>query len=390
MITIHATKKLLTKLKIAPETEAAAKDGRLGAWYADLRVVNRRLVVFALNERTLLCVIVPYASLKSDPAAAVAAALRPVLEAVGVPNDVIGTELAAFNAVSFTTTASRVMLGRLRHAIDDAEYQLFRGEALDTVAVRMSSFMYSAGKGQPSMAYLFPYDLVGSTLDIETHSPMPFERSMSIPVPSPPIQQREPVAKRSAHEVDTLILRISLDGIRPEIWRTVMVPANITLRRLHDVIQAAMGWDDSHLHLFTINGTPYGDRQVFDDMPQMKDEKFVNIGSLGLAPGSTFSYEYDMGDGWRHTISVVGTDSVSPDATYRVIDGANAVPPEDIGGTYGYARFVLAMMDPKHEDHDEVLQWYGRPFDHTMFDLRAAQRFLFVLVHTGAGYPWRS
>ncbi len=241
MITIHATKKLLTKLKIAPATEATATDGRLGAWYADLRVVNRRHIVFALNERTLLCVIVPYVSFKSDPAAAMAAALRPVLEAVGVPNGVIDAELAAFNAVSFTTTASRVMLGRLRLAIDDSEYQLFRGEALDTVAIRMSSFLYSAGKGQPSSAYLSPYDLVGSTLGVATRSPMTSDLSMPLPSPPTPIMQSEPVAKRAAHEVDTLVLRISLDGIRPEIWRTVMVPANITLRRLHDVIQAAMG-----------------------------------------------------------------------------------------------------------------------------------------------------
>jgi len=390
MITIHATRKLLSKLKLVPVTEVVGTDGRLGPWYADVRIINRRHVIYALNERTLLCVIVPYALFKANPAASISAALRPVLEAVGVPNDVIESELAAFDAISFTTTSSRVMLGRLNIAISNSEDRLVEGEAFDSVAIRMSTFLYSPGKGQPSADYLSPYELAGSTLGVPTRSPRPSTLTELFQGALPMIDQNKSVAKRTSNEIETLILRITLDGIRPEIWRTVMVPVKITLRRLHDVIQAAMGWDDSHLHLFTINGTSYGDLQVFDDMPQMKDEKFVNIGSLSLAPGNTFTYEYDMGDGWRHTISVVERTTVSNDETYRVIDGANAVPPEDVGGTYGYARFVLAMMDPKHEEHDELLQWYGRPFDHTMFDLRAAQRLLFVLVHSGAGYPWRS
>lgn len=43
-------------------------------------------------------------------------------------------------------------------------------------------------------------------------------------------------------------LRIDLKGIKPPVWRRVLVPYNITLGKLHDVIQAAMGWTDSHLH----------------------------------------------------------------------------------------------------------------------------------------------
>ncbi|RPI67670.1 MAG: plasmid pRiA4b ORF-3 family protein [Ignavibacteriae bacterium] len=206
------------------------------------------------------------------------------------------------------------------------------------------------------------------------------------------IPQRIKPEPRRPPLIDTLFLRIELDGIRPVIWRTVMVPVNITLRRLHDVIQAAMGWDDCHLHTFKVRGREYGDRTVFlDDLgpTPMKEERSVTLQSLGLAPLDTFAYEYDMGDSWEHTITVVGTDRVERDMEFQIIDGDNACPPEDVGGVHGYAWFVHSMMDPQHEDHEQVMEWYGRRFDHTMYDLRGARRLLSVIVLSGAGYPWR-
>lgn len=389
MITIHATKKLLDKLKVLPVKDAAVNSGRLGPWYADVRVVNRKYLVYALNEQSLLCVVVPLMSFKADAAGSIRTALRPVLEAIGLPDAVIIAELSAIDTATFTKTISRVTLGRLNSAVDISEALIYGGKTLDAVCIRLAAHLYSAGKGHSSSEYLWPYQIVGSLLGHPTRSPMriaspPIEHLTSIAVDqSRPVIEPQPILK------DRLILRIVLDGIRPEIWRMIMVPDTITLRRLHDVIQAAMGWDESHLHLFKINGKEYGDREMFDDSPEMKDERFTSLQSMHLTEGNTFTYVYDMGGDWSHTITVVDYAAVEIDETLHILDGANAVPPEDVGGVPGYARFVLAMMDPKHEDHEECMQWYGRPFDHTMFDLRGAIRLLSVLEYTGAGYPWK-
>ncbi|WP_264165922.1 plasmid pRiA4b ORF-3 family protein [Burkholderia sp. AU30280] len=53
-------------------------------------------------------------------------------------------------------------------------------------------------------------------------------------------------------------MKIALSRIKPSIWRRVVVPETITLAKLHRVIQAPLGWTDSHLHEFEIAGERYG------------------------------------------------------------------------------------------------------------------------------------
>jgi hypothetical protein len=49
-------------------------------------------------------------------------------------------------------------------------------------------------------------------------------------------------------------LKITLKDSKPPIWRRVEVADDITLAKLHQIIQAAMGWTNSHLHMFTGGG----------------------------------------------------------------------------------------------------------------------------------------
>jgi hypothetical protein len=74
--------------------------------------------------------------------------------------------------------------------------------------------------------------------------------------------KRAPASPPSIHQ-----LKVTLKGIRPPIWRRIQVRSTITLAELHDVIQATMGWYDSHLHEFRVGGTTYGDPAVFQDDP---------------------------------------------------------------------------------------------------------------------------
>jgi len=173
------------------------------------------------------------------------------------------------------------------------------------------------------------------------------------------------------------LLHVELRDIAPAIWRRLQVPGSITLPRLHRVLQVTMGWTDCHLHRFTIGGQRYG--IPFDDWPDesLHDERRVTLaGSLG-AVVTDFSYEYDFGDGWLHAVQVEGTQPIDDTATgVLCTGGANACPPEDVGGPPGYFEFLQAIRDPMHPEHHELLEWCGGAFDPTGFDLNGVNASL--------------
>ena len=175
-------------------------------------------------------------------------------------------------------------------------------------------------------------------------------------------------------------LRISLDRSDPEIWREVVVPSGLSLGELHTVIQVAMGWADCHLHHFHIDGQRYKELGDFDDdwgQPGV-DENVARLTEVA-GPRKRFSYEYDFGDSWRHTIKVVSVSPIgdAPDAEIPVCTGgARACPPEDVGGVRGYVRSVAAVADPEDDEHDSYMEWLGQDFDPERFDIAAVNAVL--------------
>lgn len=132
-------------------------------------------------------------------------------------------------------------------------------------------------------------------------------------------------------------LRIQLEETAPVVWRRLLVPGSIRLPKLHDIFQAAMGWTNSHLHSFRIGESLYG--MQFDDYPDEEiDEKTVTV--LQAVRGHRrFVYEYDFGDSWQHAVVVEEMLKAPNGLKYAVcIDGQNACPPEDCGGTHGCRR----------------------------------------------------
>jgi Plasmid pRiA4b ORF-3-like protein len=171
-----------------------------------------------------------------------------------------------------------------------------------------------------------------------------------------------PTTAETVHQLD-----VTLDDIEPRIWRRIEVPSSITLAGLHDVIQGAMGWQGYHLHQFEIGDTVYG---VDDgEGPEVVDESRTRLGDV--APeGTVFTYEYDFGDSWAHSIEVSQVTAPAPATTYpRCVAGERACPPEDCGGPWGYTELVDALADPRHEQHEELLEWVGDSFDPAEFDL---------------------
>lgn len=174
-----------------------------------------------------------------------------------------------------------------------------------------------------------------------------------------------------------LEVRIELARIKPTIWRTVLLPETITLPKLHKVIQAVMGWEDYHLHAFEIAGERYGVPDPdFDFGPSVRNEQRVRL-LRALKGTKTLRYTYDFGDDWEHLIKIERRHPPDPvSTTPRCIGGANANPPEDVGGEPGYAHFVEAIADPFHPEHSDMLAWHGSAFDPSAFDLAAINRRL--------------
>jgi len=168
-----------------------------------------------------------------------------------------------------------------------------------------------------------------------------------------------------------------LEVENPPVWRRVLVPAAIRLDRLHEVIQAAMDWQNAHLHVFVDGQTYYG---VPDPELPFRDEGATRLSDLA-APGGSLVYNYDFGDSWDHEILVEEATVATPDGRYpRCVAGQSACPPEDVGGTGGYARLIQILTEPGHEEHQDMLDWLGLDnpdrFDPAHFDPSEANRRL--------------
>jgi hypothetical protein len=174
-------------------------------------------------------------------------------------------------------------------------------------------------------------------------------------------------------------LKITLRDSKPPIWRRVLVPGDITLGELHDVIQAVMDWDGGHLHQFFVAGQYYSD-PFFGLDEYAGDVKDENRAILSrIVPGEKFKfiYEYDFGDSWEHIILVEKTLPPDPQRKLPVcIKGKRACPPDDVGGIWGYDTFVEAINNPEHPEHESYQEWFGEEWDAEAFDLDAINRRL--------------
>jgi hypothetical protein len=169
-------------------------------------------------------------------------------------------------------------------------------------------------------------------------------------------------------------VHVSLDDIKPAIWRRLVVPLDFTLRDLHLVLQAAFGWMNAHLYEFRVGGLRYGDAAVanadgWEGDSRTFDDAGVRVRDFMRKPGTRFEYVYDFGDEWVHTVVLEKQVAVEPTPKVAsLIAGARARPPEDVGGTSGYQDFLEALLNPAHEEHRAIRRWAGGHFDPEWFD----------------------
>lgn len=192
-------------------------------------------------------------------------------------------------------------------------------------------------------------------------------------------------------------IKIELIDSQPLIWRRVIIPADVTFKRLHDTIQLAMDWWDYHLYEFEF---PEEKLRITNDDEVYEENKFYLkmykknkptkeedpygiiariIGSTVRQPQTlkidkyieeykTFEYVYDFGDNWRHKIEL---EKIIEDYKFGypvVLEGEGTCPPEDVGGLGGYAEFLEVWNNPEHEDYESIRTW-GESQHYREFDI---------------------
>jgi len=335
-------------MKGAPAAQADDESTtELGDWFATA-LFWKPQVAMLVNTRTYLPVFVPLA-----PAATlldrIPAAIAEVLGHHGVASADIDAELTHMSEVRLApTNDQRVIIGVMNGFTYHADHwRNTAGLDLVGVSMRLSDLMVDplmkASEGTPAGALRTVF---GADAEI-----IAFPGNLLAFV-------------GRAHQ-----LKITLRNITPPVWRRVVVPAEAPLHHLHQIIQAAFGWQNSHLHAFDVDGVEYGIPHE-DNWTPVEDERRVMIDHVIGA--QQLVYNYDFGDGWTHDIALEKSfeagASDAPEVVPNCIDGRRAGPPEDCGGPSGYRELVALLADPNHPDRAQWIDWLGGEFDPEAFD----------------------
>lgn len=194
-----------------------------------------------------------------------------------------------------------------------------------------------------------------------------------------------------------LQVKVTLEGVEPPIWRRLLLPKSLNFAQLHELLQAAFSWTDSHLHQFVVGGLRVGAPETDDEGLAERitlEATEIHLRDLDLMhlPSPRILYEYDFGDGWRHWIEFETEIPSEPGQNYPVlVDGARRGPPEDVGGPDSYAEFLESWSDPNHEEHKSNRRWAGRAFNPETFDRDKLQKAVNTALKRCRGnYRFRS
>ncbi len=174
-------------------------------------------------------------------------------------------------------------------------------------------------------------------------------------------------------------LKVGLLETDPIIWRRFVIPARVTLHRLHLVLQVVMGWKNYHLYRFQLRASEYGEPDPENEFFELdfNNSKRMKLRNLMTPKGSLLLYEYDFGDSWEHEVLLEDILEAEPDQHYPLcLAGERACPPEDCGGPSRYAEMLEIIGNPEHEEYEDYMTWLGGRFDPNQFDAEAVNRRL--------------
>ena len=181
-------------------------------------------------------------------------------------------------------------------------------------------------------------------------------------------------------------LEMELLGAHIPIKRTLKIPSNMNLGYVQEVLMLAMGWEGYHLKEIRHGNYTYfvrlaggQDPEPVEGFPQRDSFKYT-LGDLLKEEWDSFIFVYDLGDTWKHRVTLTDIapckeDDAKEDAVAAyLVSGENACPPEDVGGVDGYADALQSFNDPEDDEYDSIRQWMGEDFDPHFFDLRGTRR----------------
>ncbi len=175
---------------------------------------------------------------------------------------------------------------------------------------------------------------------------------------------KRPNAKRVTRHDYVCQFLVVLANTDPVVWRRIQVPEIYSFWDLHVAIQDAMGWKDYYLHEFIVRDPKTGratrigipDDEMLDDRTCLAGWK-IPIARFLTYDADPVRYRYDFGDDWEHVLDFEQRIPFDDGSYPRCIAGAGACPPEDVGGTHGYADFLQVIRDVCHPEHEAMLQW---------------------------------
>lgn len=367
MLVVRGTKKLRDRVKGPVAGDDDESTGLLGDWFATA-LFWKPQVALLVNARTFLPVLVPPA-----PAGGlldrIPDELARMLTRHGVDPSVVRAEREAMAEVRIAPTDDRRVVGVMNQLARFAEHWI--EEDLTALSLRLAETPVGplrSGAGFPDRALAA---LVGD--------PAPrsegLARVIAFPgtanrrsAPSTQTGDRTERATAPARGAGVFQMKVTLLDTKPPIWRRILVDGSSTLDVLHEVIQAAFGWWNCHLHDFEIGRTRYAVPDPdWDVEPSTLDERTAHLHAVA-GEGASFHYTYDFGDSWRHQVTVEKVLPGGPGTTVPdCIGGRRACPPEDCGGPWGY-RDLLDSLAGGHGASDARLDVVGADFDPAAFD----------------------
>lgn len=361
MLKICCTKKLLDELKQKPCDIAEEKP--LFTWYANLLTMHRRKAVLILNEPSRYPILI-YGVKAPDfkqMGKLIADAIKTVFLAMGIAPDIVQKYMAETLPAAYVKASDRSVLAAMNQVAQMLSYfdtDEFSGNLIQTDI----SLHFGGGITKIDGDYKEPKEVLLEAMAQFT-------------------QGKNDEAVRSVIRVSAYQFLITLNLESHEVWRRVIVPADITFRKLHYVIQDAFGWLSYHLYEFDILKKDELVAQVvcdeegkeFTECPSSLDDK-TKLAQY-LPKYLQIGYVYDMGDSWEHYIELEKVID-DYDKSYPIcVEGKGNCPPEDVGGEGGYDEFLEGINDPKNPEHDNMLEW-GKEQEYHEFNLKEVNRRL--------------
>lgn len=362
---IKATKKLLDELKVI-QCEISEVPSFF-SWHANIATVNRRKAVILINDATRMPVLLyglKAAEFKRLDTLMIDA-IKETMLAFGIDEELVGKYITESGAITFTKTDSKVVIGNMNQLVSNLQ---FYANELTLTAYNQIQF---------NLQYMdYPFT-IGK--DYKTAKDLLPEYMAKLENGSNLFDEK-PVISQWAFQ---FMIYLEMEDF--DVWRRIIVPANINFKKLHFVLQECFNWLSYHLYDFKIfDNSEQGEQIAFisDDDEAVDYEKGNSDTYMGITPLSAFLpkykrvlYSYDYGDGWEHTCEL---EKVIENYSFNYpicIDGSGDAPPDDVGGEGGFADFLEAINDKNNPDYTEMKEW-GKMQKFTRYDIEKINKKL--------------